>query len=184
MADNLPKDHDRVIGFTSKKALAELRRFLLRRVSSHVADDLMQEIQRRCLLARQAILGARDMRKYVFGIAANVVRGFIHGRVEERKRMLVGSDIVDKILAEEQVDEQSGPFEMVAREERRRLIQQALMRLKPRHAAVLYCVKAYELSYKETAERVGISEDQVDRYYQEAKGRMQVLLRRLERDFP
>lgn len=174
MTDDRPsKDTDGLISFMTPKCSDEVFRYLLRRVPAAAAKELRHEIRAR-LARRKNIIAIENTRAYIFGIAANVIYDYYRRREVERKRLLIAES-----LSQQSSELSDTPFDILARQQRNARIRQALKLLPRTHAAVIYLTKGEGLTHEEVAQRLKISIHKVQRYLHEAKGRMQVLLRRL-----
>lgn len=178
MAEDRPTHADRVVTFLQREYAGDLSEYLRRYVPAPVSRELRQEIWLRVVRCKQLLGVARDPRAYLGGIAANVLRDYYSKSGIERKRVNIGA-----YFLQQESEVRDTPYDLRAREERNATIRKALKVLPARHADVLYLIKGEGLSYKEAAARLQLSVQQVERYLHEAKGRMQVLLRKLmERD--
>jgi RNA polymerase sigma-19 factor, ECF subfamily len=136
----------------------ELRRFFARK-GSHpfTAEDMVQETYLQ-LLRFPPTEAMREPEAYLYRVAWHVLSRF--NRLERAERVYFDSELADEEL------EQSGrtdndPAETFGREAQ---VQRILQGLSPRTQAILLLCKRDGLSYKEIAQRLGISCDAVKKH--------------------
>jgi RNA polymerase sigma factor (sigma-70 family) len=151
---------------------ASLHRYLLRRLPrAHDADDLSQEVFLRLLRVDAAEL-VQQPQRYLYGIAANVVREYLMRRYSERERMVFDSNLADY---ESEKSGQADLSELPEQIDATRWLQQALSRLSPMHRAVVLCLKRDGMSYEETARATGLTYWTVEKYYFQAKAQLKAI---------
>jgi len=142
-ADEAPMDSDAFAGFYQRSAPA-LRAYLVR-VSGNaaLADDLMQESYLRFLCASRPEGGEVNYRRYLFGIATNLLRD--HWK---RPRAACIEDVPEALLAARdglsQIDSQV-------------ILDPAMARMRPRERQLLWLAHAEGYSHREIAEITGLN---------------------------
>ncbi|MFC0679927.1 RNA polymerase sigma factor [Lysobacter korlensis] len=123
------------------------------------ARDLAQEVYLRLLSTDRRQAGAiADPEAYLFTVAANLVK---EEAVLNRKRTLLVD--VTEVFPELETSE-DGIDERLEREQRERLLAEALQRLPPRHRAVMLMQYRERMSYADIAQRLGVSTHMVKKY--------------------
>ena len=145
---------------TFSKLFAESRQALLRYIrrfvrSTDTAQEIVQEAFLRTYRERDSII---TLRAFLFSTARNLASNEIrHRRTVERE--LVGN-------SEESLGE--GEYESLEsallRDERNRLLERAIDRLPPQCRAALTLRVFHECSYREVADRLGISVKTVEKH--------------------
>jgi RNA polymerase sigma factor (sigma-70 family) len=150
----------------------ELHRYLGRRLKNRQdADDLAQEVFARLLRVKNVEL-IRNPLAYILGIAAHVVREFREH--EQHQCVVFSSDIAESQVAEATSDGLTNSSERL---ELQNSIDNALKQLPPTHQAVLILVKRDGLSYREVAEKTGLSVHTIEKYLVEGRARLRLLLK-------
>jgi RNA polymerase sigma-70 factor (ECF subfamily) len=98
----------------------------------------------------------------------------LYRRKTGRARSLVGRYAARK--APGAVDASASPLAWLLRDERQRLVQEALKRLPPRDAELLMLKHADGLSAREIAERLGVAVATIDTRLHRARGRLRAEL--------
>jgi RNA polymerase sigma-70 factor (family 1) len=133
-----------------------LHRYIRRFVgSSETAKEIVQEAFLRTYRQRDSVT---TLRAFLFSTARNLAANeYRHRRITERGTM---GDFADSRLRTER---ESLETELL-RDERNRLIQEAIDRLPPQCRAAFTLRVFHECSYKEVAERLGISAKTVEKH--------------------
>ena len=141
--DELPMDSDAFAGFYQRSAPA-LRAYLAR-VSGNaaLADDLMQESYLRFLCASRPEGGEVNDRRYLFGIATNLLRD--HWK---RPHAACIEDVPERFLAAR---------DGLANFDSQAILDPAMARMRPRERQLLWLAHAEGYSHREIAEITGLS---------------------------
>jgi RNA polymerase sigma-19 factor, ECF subfamily len=137
-----------------------LHRYIRRFVpSSETAKEIVQEAFLRTYRERESVL---TLRAFLFSTARNLAANeFRHRRAVERGTLTS--------LDEERVHVECESLESgLLRDERNRLIQEAIDRLPPQCRAAFTLRVFHEYSYKEVADRLGISVKTVEKHISRA----------------
>lgn len=143
------------------KLFAESRQGLLQYIrrfvrSSETAKEIVQEAFLRTYRDRESIVTPRA---FLFSTARNLAANEIRHRRAVERDTLASSDEELPIDAEYE-----SPESGLLRDERHRLIQQAIDRLPPQCRAAFTLRVFHECSYKEVADRLGISVKTVEKH--------------------
>jgi RNA polymerase sigma-70 factor (ECF subfamily) len=139
----------------SRQALHRyIRRFVR---SSETAKEIVQEAFLRTYRERESVT---TLRAFLFSTARNLAAN------EFRHRRTVERDILAS-FNESRVESES-PESGLLRDERNRLVQEAIDRLPPQCRAVFTLRVFHEYSYKEVAEHLGISVKTVEKHISRA----------------
>lgn len=137
----------------SRQALLQyIRRFVR---SSETAKEIVQEAFLRTYRERESIV---TLRAFLFSTARNLAANEIRHRRTVERDTLASSDELS--LDAEYESLESG----LLRDERNRLIQQAIDRLPPQCRAAFTLRVFHECSYREVADRLGISVKTVEKH--------------------
>jgi RNA polymerase sigma-70 factor (ECF subfamily) len=145
---------------TFSKLFAESRQALLKYIgrfvrSSETAKEIVQEAFLRTYRERESIVTPRA---FLFSTARNLAANEIRHRRTVERDSLASSD-------ELPLDAQCESLESgLLRDERNRLIQQAIDRLPPQCRAAFTLRLFHECSYREVADRLGISVKTVEKH--------------------
>jgi len=139
----LPMDNDAFVGFYQRSAPALWA--YLARVSGNpaLADDLMQESYLRFLCASRPDGGEVNCRRYLFGIASNLLHD--HWRSQPRAASL--EDVPEQVLASD------GSLEYI---DAVATLDSAMARMRPRERELLWLAHAEEYSHREIAQITGL----------------------------
>lgn len=127
------------------------------RNQSEIAD-LRQEVYMRVCEAANTELPHPPAKPFVFAIARNLLIDRI------RRQQIVPIDAVSDLDALNIALDQPGPDRHVIARDQLRKVQEALDRLPPRCREAVWLKKVEGLSMREIAQRMGISENTVDRH--------------------
>ena len=132
-----------------------LHRYILRFVgSSETAKEIVQEAFLRTYRQRESVT---TLRAFLFSTARNLAANeYRHRRIMDRGGAL--GDLGDSFVNSESLEAQ------LLRDERNRLIQEAIDRLPPQCRAAFTLRVFHECSYKEVADRLGISAKTVEKH--------------------
>ena len=133
-----------------------LHRYIRRFVgSSETAQEIVQEAFLRTYRQRESVT---TLRAFLFSTARNLAANeYRHRRTVERGAL---GDCGDSRVK----TEQESPETELLRDERNRLIQEAIDRLPPQCRAAFALRVFHECSYKEVADRLGISAKTVEKH--------------------
>lgn len=151
---------------------AELHRFLARRMHRREEiEDLVQEVYIRLLKIDNGEF-VRNPRAYILQTAAHVAHDFAHKAHRAKEFVVVDSEIADTAS---ETPSEPAPDQLATRLSTQEQLNKALSKLPPLHQAVLlmYCREGY--TYKEIAQRLGVSLDQVERYLASAKQQLMAI---------
>ena len=164
MSEALPMDNDAFVGFYHRSAPA-LRAYLAR-VSRNpvVADDLTQESYLRFLCASRPEEGEVNHRRYLFGIASNLLRDY--WRSQPRTACI--DDVPDQVFASPDGLER---IDSVA------MLDAAMARMRPRERQLLWLAHAEEYSHREISEITGLGAASIRLLLFRARRKMARMLR-------
>ena len=133
-----------------------LHRYIRRFVgSSETAQEIVQEAFLRTYRQRESVT---TLRAFLFSTARNLAANeYRHRRTVERSAL---GDFDDSRVK----TEHESPETALLRDERNRLIQEAIDRLPPQCRAAFALRVFHECSYKEVADRLGISAKTVEKH--------------------
>jgi RNA polymerase sigma-70 factor (family 1) len=142
------------------KLFAESRQALLRYIrrfvgSSETAKEIVQEAFLRTYRQRESVT---TLRAFLFSTARNLAAN------EYRHRRTVEAGAVGDLHASRVKIECESLESQILRDERTRLIQEAIDRLPPQCRAAFTLRVFHECSYKEVADRLGISAKTVEKH--------------------
>lgn len=145
---------------TFSKLFAESRQALLRYIrrfvrSSETAKEIVQEAFLRTYRERESIVTPRA---FLFSTARNLAANEIRHRRAVERDLLESSDELPVDAEYESLESQ------LLRDERNRLIQQAIDRLPPQCRAAFTLRVFHECSYREVADQLGISVKTVEKH--------------------
>lgn len=163
-------------------ALAEhdrwLRTVIAARVGqAHAVDEVMQEVSLAAVRQRSPLKDPGKVAPWLYRLA--VTQSLLYRRKQGRRRRLSGDYARRNRPTEEDVREPD-PLGWLLAEERRRLVRTALARLPKRDAEILLLKYTEDWSYRELAERLGISQSAVQARLHRARKRMRTELAALD----
>ena len=164
MSEALPMDNDAFVGFYHRSAPALWA--YLARVSRNpvVADDLTQESYLRFLCASRPEDGEVNDRRYLFGIASNLLRDY--WRSQPRTACI--DDVPDQVFAS---PDGLGRIDSVA------MLDAAMARMRPRERQLLWLAHAEEYSHREISEITGLGAASIRLLLFRARRKMARMLR-------
>jgi len=151
---------------------AELHRFLARRMHRpEEVEDLVQETYIRLLRIENSEF-IRNPRAYILQTAAHVAHDFATKDRRAKEFVVVDSEVVDAVS-----EHPSEPVkdQLATRLSTQKQLNAALAKLPPLHQAVLLMYAREGYSYKEIAQRLEVSLDQVERYLASAKQQLMAI---------
>jgi len=152
----------------------ELSRYLMRRVGRRIdVGDLAQEVYMRLVLHRPDQPITKPL-AYIYGVASHVVADYKTALAEERQHLTMECDFADGCVEEHAHPTSAGIEETLTVLQQ---IEHALSELPPTQAAVLFAHKGCGYSYREVAEKLGLSIHTVEKYVTQAKGKFRALSR-------
>jgi len=153
-----PQDPELARWFTEEVQPHEgsLRTYLRHRFPAHPdIDDLVQETYARLLQAREN-RPVHAPKSFLFSTARNAALDFF------RRRKVVAIDGLAEIERLPVLEDRPGVAETVAHDQELQLLAHAIQSLPPRCRHVLTLRKIYNLSHREIARKLGISEHTVN----------------------
>jgi RNA polymerase sigma-70 factor, ECF subfamily len=157
-----------------REYLPDLHAYLVRRMHrGSDVPDLTMEIYERILRNRRPD-EIENPRAYVFRIASNVARE-AHG-LEAQSIVAFDSETIDE--AGRHMASPEDVMERVGHDQELRELEQAIAQLPEMHQAVVLLALRDGLSYKEVAQRTGLSVGSVGVYVCEARARLRSILGR------
>ena len=164
LSEAQPMDNDAFVGFYQRSAPALWA--YLARVSGNpaVADDLMQESYLRFLCASRPEGGEVNHRRYLFGIASNLLRDY--WRSQPRTARI--EDVPEQLLA---AHDSLGHLDFVP------MLDAAMARMRPRERQLLWLAHAEEYSHREIGEITGLGAASIRLLLFRARHKMARMLR-------
>lgn len=161
----------RLLGQHSK----EIKTFLHRRVGCpDTADDLLQELFIRLVNAQPA-REVTQPRAFMYRVASNLATDHLRSLERQHTRT------ADATLLASLPDSAPSPDEQMLTQEQVERLKQAVAELPPRRRQVFILCKFEQLTYLETAKRLGISESAVIKHMVKALDQCR---KRVMEDFP
>jgi RNA polymerase sigma-70 factor, ECF subfamily len=147
-----------------------VERFFLNKVSSGV-QDLVQETFTRCVESRERIRDNDRFRMYMFGIAYNVLTGYLRERYRGDRAVDLGEVSV--------CDLAPGPSSLVALRREHRLLIEALRGIPVDDQVILELHYWEQLTTHQMADVIGVPVGTVRGRLQRARGRLEAAMQRL-----
>lgn len=114
----------------------------------------------------------RNPLPYLYGMAARILCDYRRRTEREGRYLVVNSELVNELISVGFGGVQRSMSDSAELQER---VVRALAQLSPRHAAVLISHKHDGFSYRETAQRLGLSVHTVEKYVAQAKAQLRVM---------
>ncbi|HEX6962298.1 MAG TPA: RNA polymerase sigma factor [Lacipirellula sp.] len=149
-----------------------------RGVERDALDDVMQSV---CVAAMRSATELRDASRvgpWLYRIA--VVEALQYRRRAGRRRRLVNGYASDGPAPSEAIDHD--PLAWLLAAETQQLVRKAIAQLLPQDAEILLLKYTEDWSYRELANRLGVSESAVEARLHRARARMRAALRQLAPD--
>ncbi len=140
-------------------------------------EDVMQEISLAAVRQRAPLVDASKIAPWLYRLA--VTQSLLYRRKQGRRRKLT-ANYARQARSEEETGRAADPLQWLLADERRELVRQALARLPPRDAEILSLKYSENWSYKELAERLGISPAAMQARLHRARQRLRSELAALE----
>jgi len=150
-----------------------LRRYLLRRSDSQEVEDLIQEIYVRLLKATRDEF-VRNPVAYIFTVARSVVSDFRNHAKRHRETICTDTDMMQQASEKPDCLPQDAIAASVVSKE---FLLAVLNELPPEQQAALLMFERDGYSYAEIANKLNVSERQVERYLLKARERFAQALR-------
>jgi RNA polymerase sigma-70 factor (ECF subfamily) len=147
-----------------------VERFFLNKVTSGV-QDLVQETFTRCVESRERIRDDERFRMYMFGIAYNVLTGYLRERYRGDRAIDLGEVSV--------CDVSPGPSSLVASRREHRLLIEALRGIPVDDQVILELHYWEQLTTQQMADVIGIPVGTVRGRLQRARTRLEAVMQRL-----
>jgi len=163
-------------------ALAEHGRWLRTVVHARLGEpqaveDVMQEISLAAVRQRAPLADASKIAPWLYRLA--VTQSLLYRRKQGRRRKLTAS-YARQIKPEQESGREADPLRWLLADERRELVRKALARLPRRDAEILSLKYSENWSYRELAERLGVSPAAMQARLHRARQRLRSELAALE----
>ena len=163
---------ERLATSAAERYASQLKRYLFRQLRIRAdVEDCAQEVYLRLLRISPEIQMLKPL-AFVLTVAKSVL--IDHRRSEARRAAAERAMSADEALNEwyKHASDQGDPLEddLAVRQ----LLEQALSKIPPMHAAVLVLHTRDGLAYKEVAEKLNLSEDTVHKYLTQARTRLRM----------
>jgi RNA polymerase sigma-70 factor, ECF subfamily len=164
--------------------LAVHERWLRRVVASRLGEpqaveEVMQDVALAALAQRSPLRDPARAAVWLYRLAVRHV--LIYRRKSGRRRGLIDRYAERRRTAD--LDGTGSPLAWLVRDERQKLVQEALLQLPPRDAELLVLKYAEGFSARELAERLGVTIPTIETRLHRARGRLRAELTRLSADF-
>ncbi|MEI6544039.1 MAG: RNA polymerase sigma factor [Methylococcales bacterium] len=158
--NELVSSHDELAEFFNTRHL-QLQKYLFWHVRSYdIAEELAQETYLR-FLKHSGELKILDLNAFLFTIAANLARDHLRSVKRKQRYSFIG-------LEAELVDSKPNAEEIITRQCLEKQLQQAIESLPEKTKEVFLLYRAEELSYKQIAVQLSISERTVEYHLRQA----------------
>jgi RNA polymerase sigma factor (sigma-70 family) len=163
-------------------ALAEHGRWLRTVVHARLGEpqaveDVMQEISLAAVRQRAPLADASKIAPWLYRLA--VTQSLLYRRKQGRRRKLTAS-YARQVMPEQESGREADPLRWLLADERRELVRKALARLPRRDAEILSLKYSENWSYRELAERLGVSPAAMQARLHRARQRLRSELAALE----
>ncbi|MCA9102689.1 MAG: sigma-70 family RNA polymerase sigma factor [Planctomycetales bacterium] len=136
-------------------------------------DEVMQEVALAAVAEATLPPDREKLAPWLYGVA--VRQALMYRRRQGRRRKLMGR-YADRLQLGEAAPREADPLEWLLDSERRASVRQALERLAPRDAEVLLLKYTEGWSYRQLAERLGISTSAIEARLHRARARLRAQL--------
>jgi RNA polymerase sigma-70 factor (ECF subfamily) len=182
MMQSKPKDPSEVGTIDWQAALAKHDRWLRTIVYARVGepqavDEVMQEVSLAAVRQRAPLEDPAKVAPWLYRLA--VTQSLLYRRKQGRRRKLTDR-YAQRFRPSEADARQSEPLGWLMAEERRQMIRTAVARLPGRDAELLLLKYTEDCSYRDLAERLGITESAVEARLHRARQRLRHELTSLE----
>jgi RNA polymerase sigma-70 factor (ECF subfamily) len=140
-------------------------------------DDVMQEVSLAAVRQHAPLVDASKVAPWLYRLA--VTQSLLYRRKQGRRRRLTG-DYAERMRPSEAASREANPLQWLMAHERRQLVRRALSRLSRRDAEILLLKYSENWSYRELADRLGISQSALQARLHRARQRLRSELAALE----
>jgi RNA polymerase sigma factor (sigma-70 family) len=161
-----------------QRVLAEHERWLRTVIFTRVGepqavDEVFQEVSLAAVRQKAPINDLEKVSAWLYRLA--VMQTLLYRRKQGRRRKLIDR-YADRNRPSEGDNRQPDPLGWLLSEERREKVRVAVQRLPPRDAEILLLKYTEDWSYRQLAERLGVSESAVEARLHRARGRLRAEL--------
>jgi RNA polymerase sigma factor (sigma-70 family) len=165
-----------------RQVLAEQERWLRTVIYSRLGEpqaveEVLQEVSLAAVRQKSPILDPTKVSAWLYRLA--VMQTLLYRRKQGRRRKLIDR-YAQRTQPTEGDNRQPDPLEWLLSEERRAKVRAALKELPPRDAEILLLKYTEDWSYRELAERLGVSESAVEARLHRARQRLRTELASLD----
>jgi RNA polymerase sigma factor (sigma-70 family) len=165
-----------------QQALAEHERWLrtvifTRLGEPQAVEEVLQEVSLAAVRQKAPIADATKVSAWLYRLA--VMQTLLYRRKQGRRRKLIDK-YAQRNRPSESDNRQADPLTWLLTEERRDKVRAALKRLVPRDAEILLLKYTEDWSYRELADRLGVSESAVEARLHRARQRLRTELASLD----
>lgn len=146
---------------------------------SQGVDEVLQEVSLAAVAQRAPISDPSRIGSWLYGLA--VRQALLYRRAQGRRRKR--EDCYAKRSGSRTTSGSSDPLEWLVSTERDRLVRLAVDELSPKDRELLLLKYTEDWSYRELAERLGLSESAIEARLHRARARLRSKLERLLNDF-
>jgi RNA polymerase sigma-70 factor, ECF subfamily len=164
--------------------LAVNERWLRRVVASRLGEpqaveEVMQDVALAAVSQHSPLRDPARAAVWLYRLAVRHV--LMHRRKSGRRRRLIDRYAARRDQTESELSE--SPLAWLVRDERQKLVQDALRRLPPRDAELLVLKYAEGFNARDLAERLGVAVPTIEARLHRARGRLRAELNRMSTDF-
>lgn len=165
-----------------QKALAEHERWLRTVIYTRVGepqavDEVLQEVSLAAVRQKAPITDTSKVSAWLYRLA--VMQTLLYRRKQGRRRKLIDR-YAQRNQPSESDNRQQDPLSWLLSEERKQKVRAAMKQLPARDAEILMLKYTEEWSYRELADRLGVSESAVEARLHRARQRLRVELTALD----
>jgi RNA polymerase sigma-70 factor (ECF subfamily) len=132
-------------------------------------DDVMQEVSLAAVRQQAPLADATKVAPWLYRLA--VTQSLLYRRKQGRRRRLTG-DYAQRVRPVEEENREADPLAWLLADERRQLVRTALSRLPRRDAEILLLKYSEDWSYRDLADRLGISQSALQARLHRARQRL------------